>query len=124
LNLKQVGAVGQIYVSDNDDHFMLESWMDSTMSYSRNSGIYDCPLNGAEPKLYGYAMNLGVLGLDVQTLEEPNKTFSHFDTDAINRNVVANLAAISYSRHNNSCMVVRMDSSAKRVPDPSLPAKP
>lgn len=123
-HLKQIGTAGQLYLSDNEDRQPLENWVDSTLDYSKNSDVYSCPLVQTEPKLYGYAMNSQVVGVDSTKVVDPSKTIVHFDTDAIYRNVVANLAAMSYSRHKNYCTVVRMDSSAKRIRDPSLPAQP
>lgn len=98
--------------------------MDSIWAFVKSNDVYNCPIVTAERKKYGYAMSLATVGSDISTMVEPGKVVLYFDTDALNRNVVANLAAMSYSRHNNSCNVVRMDSSAKRMRDPSLPAQP
>jgi hypothetical protein len=68
-------------------------------------------------------MNTLVVGVDASKAVDPSKTIANFETGALNRNVVANLAAMSYSRHNGGCIVVRMDSSVKGMRDPSLPAK-
>jgi hypothetical protein len=124
-NLKRIGTATQIYGLDYDNRLPLENWMDSTLDFGDGKDDrFNCPLLATEPKQYGYAMNAHVVGVDAFKVVDPSKTIACFDTDALNRNVVANLAAMSYSRHNNSCTVVRVDTSAKRMRDPSLPSKP
>jgi hypothetical protein len=49
----------------------------------------------------GFALEWQLLGASLHTLKDPSKTVLIFETDALAPNVVANLAAISYSRHTN-----------------------
>ncbi|MEQ1936607.1 MAG: hypothetical protein ABL962_22370, partial [Fimbriimonadaceae bacterium] len=100
-NMKQIGTATAIYLGDNNDRMPLENWIDGLFAYTKNSDITDCPEIKKAGKHYGYAMKIGMIGLNALTIEEPGATAMYFETDALGKNVVANLAARGF-RHNKA----------------------
>lgn len=101
-----------MYWSDNDDHMPLENWIDALDQIMKNPSHMDCPDVMKTQKHFGYAMLLGVAGLEVGKVKEPEKSVMYFETDALGRNVVANLAARS-GRHSNGSFLVFFDTHAR-----------
>jgi hypothetical protein len=95
--LKQLGNATMVYVVDFDDRFPVDRWIDVTMPYVKNEGMYHCNTRENPDTKYGFAMNLDVSGRRLEELNE--KTVLYFETDARARNVIANLAAQNKSRH-------------------------
>lgn len=118
-NLKDIGTGSAIYLGDNDDRMPLENWMDCLHPYTKNPDVMGCPFVTRERKRFGYAFKLGVLGIKASTEKEPERTATFFETDALGKSVVANLAARS-GRHKKGSHVGYLDTHAKfvRLGDP------
>jgi hypothetical protein len=117
--MKQVGTATAIYWSDYDDHMPLENWMECLEPTLKNPTLFVCPNIAKAKKGYGYAMKYGVVGIDTVEVMDPAFTVMYFETDALGRSVVANLAARS-GRHNNGSIIVSFDTHARfrRLTDP------
>ncbi len=111
-HLKQIATAMMIYGSDYDDRLPLGNWADATSVLLKNDDIYRCP----QATRYGYAMNMDVVGKRVDYSSSGVKTtVLLFDTDALGRNVVANLAARSPKRHGDGSHVSYVDTHVKWV---------
>lgn len=117
-NLKQLSTAMLIYEFDFDDRLPLENWADAILIYLKHEDLLHCP----QAAQYGYAMNMEVVGAKVKE-EDPKRarTVLLFDTDALGRNVVANLAARSRSRHKGGSNVSYLDARARWVPGDRQP---
>ncbi len=93
--------------------------MEGLFVYTRNREAMECPEIVKAEKHYGYAMKIGMIGLNIHTIAEPQATAVFFETDALGKSIVANLAARS-GRHKGGSLVGYMDSHAKfvRLGDP------
>ena len=112
-NLKQLATATLIYLTDFDDRLPLEPWMDDMYPYVKNEDLYSCFVV-RRPQRYGYAYHLKVLGKQVKNLREKEVLF--FETDALGRNVVSNLAGRSLDRHKTGSNVAYIDSTARFIP--------
>ncbi len=95
--LKQNVTMMQVYLVDFDDRFPASAWADPMLPYIKQEEIMQCPLVVQNGKKWGYAMNLEVMGKESKTLSNPTVLF--FETDALGRGVIANLASQSRDRH-------------------------
>ncbi len=89
--IKQLGISFQIYIIDHDDRLPPEPWIDSIDPYVKVKDIFD-RLGLANGQHYGFAYHYPLI-LKKQSLFDPEKAVLLFETDALGRNVVANLAA-------------------------------
>ncbi len=114
-NLKQLAMSTVLYQTDSDGRFPLEEWVDAIDPYLRNDGLLTCPEVAREGGKYGYAMNTFVLGKRSNSLDA-RRTLLLFETDALARNVVTNLAGRNRDRHDQkSSIVAYCDTHAKRI---------
>ncbi|MEQ1823240.1 MAG: hypothetical protein ABL949_12065 [Fimbriimonadaceae bacterium] len=111
-NIKQMSTATAIYWADHDDHMPLENWIDGLYPYTKSHEMTDSPEVTEEKKRYGYALKIGVLGVNAAKEKEPEHTAMYFETDALGKSVVANLAARS-GRHNGGSNVGYMDTHGK-----------
>lgn len=59
-NVKQLAVGHLIYISDYDDRFPnRDDWMDAIQPYTKNEGIFRCPVvaESKDPHLYGYCFH-------------------------------------------------------------------
>lgn len=112
--IKMVGNALLMYGFDHDDRWPIDDWMDSAIPYVKEEVRYDCPLISKAGQRYGYALNLAVAGKDIAKVDDI-KTAALFETDALGRSVVANLAAASKTRHRGKSVVSFVDSSARML---------
>ncbi len=115
-NLKQLSTATAIYLSDSEEKMPLENWITLLQPYTKNSDIADCPEVAKEGKHFGYAYKFGLSSRDVNKIEDSANTVLYFETDALAKDVVANLAARSKTRHEGRTMVSFLDTHAKRLP--------
>jgi len=117
VNLRQLGVCVQIYTGDWDDRYPAVGWHDELLVYTKSSDRFSCPQLVREEKQYGYAFHAPLLG--VKTSEIPINDQSKFpmlfETNALAKGVIANLAAQSRARHGNGSNVAFCDTSAKFV---------
>ncbi len=114
-NIKEIGTGTALYLGDNDDRMPLEDWMDSLLPYTKNRDMMGCPFVSR----YGYGLKIGVVGINASKEKDPEHTAMYFETDALGKSVVANLAARS-GRHKKGSHVGYLDTHAKfvRLGDP------
>ncbi|MEQ1823241.1 MAG: hypothetical protein ABL949_12070 [Fimbriimonadaceae bacterium] len=115
-NLKQLGTSTAIYLGDNDDRMPLENWMDDLYPFVKSLDLMECPLVTKEKKRYGYALKIGVVGIKASTEKEPERTATFFETDALGKSVVANLAARSGRHLKRGSHVGYLDTHVRFVP--------
>ncbi len=112
--LKQLGNATELYIADFDNRFPLENWTDATKAYRKDDQMLRCPevfkIGG-----YGYAMNSAVVGKQYLALEM-NRTVLYFETDALAKNVVMNLAGRVRDRHQGRFSnVTRCNTTAMKI---------
>ena len=96
-NVKQLATATQIYLTDSNDRLPLEPWIDDLWPYVKDEDLYRCPVL-KRPRTYGYAYHSLVVGKPLTAFPSAG-TALFFETDALGRNVVANLAARNLDRH-------------------------
>lgn len=115
--IKQLSTCMMIYIVDSDDLFPPKTWDAELKPYYKIDEILTCPEVKKQKKEWGYAMNLAVMGVDTVKIADPSKRVMFFETDALARDVVANLAARSLTRHGKGpdagSVVTFCDTSAK-----------
>jgi len=129
MNLKQMAINMVLYTESHDGRMPKDEWM-APIAQAMHETQFTCPHLSSEKKQWGYAMNLAVSGATVDKVNPSQVMF--FETDALGKDVIANLAARAPRRHPSSegegSNIVRMDSSAKFVlegdPKGSLPSGP
>lgn len=115
-NLKQLGTASQIYLADYDDKFAPRTWYDPLMPYVKSKDLFQCPqLWKDKVTMWGYAMNVDIMGADFGKIADPSKQPQIFEVDALAQDVVANLAARALTRHVTGSNVARCDSSVKFI---------
>jgi prepilin-type processing-associated H-X9-DG protein len=113
-NVKQLAVGLQIYLTDSDDRLPARGWLPEMEPYLKNDDMLTCPL--VPHGRYGYAMNAALMGIDANTVKAPAKTPLFFETDALGRGVVANLAARNRDRHDGKgSNISYLDSHAKFI---------
>ncbi len=123
-NFKQIGMSSLLYASDHDGLLPRAQWIDGLLPYMKNEKLFTCPEVAEEQKLYGYSLNFAVSGGNSDKLAQSLPLF--FETDALGRSVVANLAAISRHRHDmrgdgGGSVICKVDSSCRFVHTKDLP---
>lgn len=113
-NVKQLAVAMQIYMSDADERLPAHGWLPELVPYMRNEEPLTCP--EVLPAKHGYAMNVALMGIDGVKVKEPARAILFFETDALGRGVVANLAARNRDRHDGKgSNVSYLDSHAKSI---------
>lgn len=113
-NVKQLAVAMQIYMSDADERLPAHGWLPELVPYMRNEEPLTCP--EVLPAKYGYAMNVALMGIDGGKVKDPARAILFFETDALGRGVVANLAARNRDRHDGKgSNVSYLDSHAKSI---------
>lgn len=115
-NVKQLATALIIYSGEYGDRLPRAGWIPEIMPYVKNEQVLDCRLVAESEKRYGYAMNLAVMGAKLPATTNPEKTVLLFETDALGRGVVSNVAARNRVRHNRSTNVAYLDSHVKSIP--------
>jgi hypothetical protein len=113
-NIKQISTATAIYLSDSNDRLPPENWISVLKPYTLNDDLANCPEVSENGNQFGYAYKFGLRSRDVSKLSDPENTVLYFETDALSKNVVANLAARSSTRHKTA--VSFLDTHAKRLP--------
>lgn len=92
-NTKQMAIANIMYAADNDDRFVSGSdWMDQTYPCTKNEAILHCTaLERSNKNIYGYAMNMDILGVKSTALANPSAKVLLFDSVILDRNAVSNL---------------------------------
>lgn len=118
-NMKQMGTSMLIYLGDNDNRFPAADWIDAVMPYSKNEWLFTCPEINALKQKWGFAMNVKLLGTDAKKIADPVSKPMLFETDALARNVAANLRTRNLDRHKRQgaagSVICRADSSTKFI---------
>lgn len=121
-NLKQLGYALQIYMTDSDERLPPTGWAAELEPYIKNEDMLTCPIVSRDRKAkFGYAMNSEVMGIDAAKVKDPAKTVVFFETDALGRGVVANLAARNRDRHKGKSHVAYLDTQARAIPKEQEP---
>lgn len=110
-HLKQLGISLIIYLSDNDERFPTTTWHDEIMPYAKNVNLFSCDA----VKKWGYAFNRDLLGRDASKVPDHANFPMLFETDALAKDVVANLAARVKVRHGRGSYICRVDSGVRLV---------
>lgn len=100
-NIKHMATALQLYQSEWDDRFPASNWQTSITPLLKHTDLFTCSVLLPKGGHDGFAMDWHLLGVSQQTIEDPSKTVLVFEVDALAPNIVANLAAVSYSRHKN-----------------------
>lgn len=112
-HLKQLGTGLLNYVSDSNELFPPDGWHDEIMPYVMRESQFSCD---QVPK-WGYALNSEVAGRDSTKIPDPGSFPMLFETDALAKDVIANLAARTRARHGRGSFITRCDTSTKYVAD-------
>lgn len=115
-NLKQLSTASAIYWGDNDERLQLENWISLLKPYTQDSEVSDCAELADDGKHFGYAYKFGLCGLNFEEFKDPANTVLYFETDALAKDLVANLAARTQTRHEGLSVVSFVDTHAKRLP--------
>ncbi len=106
-NLRQLGTAIAIYEQDFDARFPLSDWQPAIKDYTKNDDLLKC----TAVKHDGYAMNYSCIGM-----KEPKQPIPLlFETDALGKSVVMNLAGRNRDRHKGQSNVAYTDMSARSV---------
>jgi hypothetical protein len=117
-NLKLLATAMVIYTGEYDTRFPPKTWHDEIKPFTRSEDVFSCEDILAQGKHWGFAFNWELLGRRGYDIEDPSNFPMIFETDALAKDVVANLAAQSRTRHGNGSHVARCDSSSKYVEFP------
>ncbi|MEQ1933040.1 MAG: hypothetical protein ABL962_04060 [Fimbriimonadaceae bacterium] len=115
-NMKQLGTATAIYLADANDRMPLDNWMSALYPYTKNAAMMNCSELVREDKHFGYAYKFGLSGLDSTLIKTPENTVLYFETDALAKDLVVNLAARTKTRHEGLSGVSFVDTHAKRLP--------
>ena len=115
-NMKHIGNMLALYAEDHDGRMPFENWMDATKAYRKNEDLLTCPIVHRSGGMFGYALNSSFVGKAMTSSGDPRKEVMAFETDALAKNVVMNLAGRNRNRHReNSSHVVYADTLARRI---------
>lgn len=121
-NLKYLGRALNIYIGDYDERLPPTGWGGELEPYYKNEDMLTCPIVRKERQSeFGYAMNSEVMGIDAAKVKNPAKAVVFFETDALGRGVVANLAARNRDRHKGKSHVAYLDTQARAIPKEQEP---
>lgn len=121
-NLKNLATALHIYMTDSDERLPATGWGDELRPYCKNEDMLTCPIIRKEKQSeFGYAMNSAIMGIDAAKVNDPAKTVVFFETDALGRGVVANLAARNRDRHKGKSHVAYLDMQARAIPKEQEP---
>lgn len=111
-NVKQQSVSHLLYQADWDDHYPVKAWQTSLAKYTKATD-FSCDEVTKKGGKDGYAMDWHLLGADAKKIADPARTVVVFETDALGREVVANLAAVSVGRHKKGSNFGYADAHAK-----------
>lgn len=114
-NIKQIGTAMAIYEVDYDNRTPARSWAPELQPYLKSVAVETCPAVAKTKLNHGYALNLAMLDVSSIKLANPATDVAFFETDALGRGVVANLAARNEDRHDGKSCVGYMDTHAKVI---------
>lgn len=121
-NLSELGRALNIYIGDYDEHLPSIGWADELRPYYKNEDMLTCPIvREVRQSEFGYAMNSAIMGIDAAKVKNPAKAVVFFETDALGRGVVANLAARNRVRHKGKSHVAYLDMQARAIPKEQEP---
>lgn len=109
--MRQLGTSLIMYLGDNDERFPTKTWHDEIMPYAKNVNLFSCDA----VKKWGYAFNRDLLGRDASKVPDHANFPMLFETDALAKDVVANLAARVKVRHGRGSYICRVDSGVRLV---------
>jgi len=116
-NLKQLGMSCHLYSEANDQHLPSVEWADAVYPYAQNWDLYTCDKVRAKKLKWGYAFNWSALGVEISSVPDQVESVLLFETDALARGVIANLAAVGTPRHGDRVTVSFFDTSTRtRLP--------
>lgn len=75
----------------------------------------ECPQVIKDGKHFGYAVKLGLVGMNTLEVKDHDKTVMFFETDALGESVVANLAARCARHSKDGSIVTYLDTRARFV---------
>jgi prepilin-type processing-associated H-X9-DG protein len=111
-NVKQQVVALVLYESDWDEHYPVKEWQTSLAKYTK-ARDFSCDEVTKKGGKDGYALDWHLLGADAKKIADPTRTAVVFETDALGRDVVANLAAVSVGRHKEGSNFGYADAHAK-----------
>jgi len=106
-NLKQIAVAFAIYTTDNDDRFPPADWQTASMPYTKSTTFFSCPTVAHD----GYGMNSA--WLEKRAPDQPRPLL--FETDALGKSVVMNMAGRNKDRHSGWSNVTYTDLSTRSV---------
>ncbi|MEQ1822814.1 MAG: hypothetical protein ABL949_09900 [Fimbriimonadaceae bacterium] len=115
-NLKQLGSATALYCVEFDNKLPLDSWLTGLYPYTKNHEMETCVEIASKNGLCGYAYKFGLRGRSPTSTTDYESTVPYFETDALGKDVVANLAARTKTRHEGITSVVFLDTHGKRLP--------
>lgn len=89
------------------------SWADAIYPFTKNWGLYTCDKVREQNGKWGYATNFEKLGMAVSKFDKPEEQVLLFETDALAKNVVANINALAAPRHGERVVVGFLDTSTR-----------
>lgn len=115
-NMKQIGTSLHLYAEAHDQRLPTAEWADAVYPYAKNWDLYTCDKVAEQGGKWGYAFHWKALGVNLASVGDPSKGVMLFETDALGKGVVANLAAIGTPRHGDRVVVGRLDTSTRTMP--------
>ncbi len=114
-NMKQVGTSLHMYAEANDQRLPSSEWSDAIYVYAKNWDLFTCDKVREKQERWGYALHWKALGVNLTSVSDPAMRVMLFETDALGKGVVANLAAIGTPRHGDRVVVGRFDTSTRSM---------
>ncbi|MEQ1935542.1 MAG: hypothetical protein ABL962_16915, partial [Fimbriimonadaceae bacterium] len=120
-------SMSLLYSEANDERLPPERWMDGLTTFGKatfgkdepTEEFFTCPDVLVRDKLkLGFAMNSAVVAMPLKSVGDPTKVVLYFECDAVARNVVANTAARTFSRHRGRSNHVFLDGHWGKVMSP------
>lgn len=116
-NMKQLSMSIHLYADAHDQRMPSSEWADATYPYSKNWELHTCDKVQEKGLKWGYAFNWAVVGVETSAVTDPSKSVLLFETDALAKGVIANLAAVGTPRHGKGITVSCFDTSTRtRLP--------
>ena len=113
-NVKQMATGLLMYVDDFDDRLPnRDRWMDAEYAYTKNEGLYHCPLAKTP---YGYALNSLLDGAKVGRFHDPQAIPAIYDSVNPIRSASDPVASLPVpGRHRGLNSIAYLDGHARRV---------
>jgi len=116
-NVKQLAMAQHMYAAENNDRLLnTQNWMDKVLYQTKSEYCFHCPgLDQSKTHQYGYAMNIKMLDLRLNSLKDPRNNVLLFDSVILDRNACSNLVGLPDPPRHGKNSIAFADGHAART---------